>query len=100
MRRRSREIAIRKVNGASTGSIIDLITRSILIVALPSVTLGTLLAIYFGRQWLDQFSMTIDGITARFILAGLLTLIFIVVLAVIFTRMRANDNPTESLRAE
>lgn len=100
MRHRSREIAIRKVNGASTGSIIDLITRSILIVALPAVTIGTLLAIYFGHQWLDQFSITLEGINARFILAGLLTLVFIVALAVIFTRMRANDNPTESLRAE
>lgn len=100
MRRRSREIAIRKVNGASTGSIIDLITRSILLVAVPAVAVGTLAAILLGRSWLEQFSVTVSGVNARFILAGLLTLIFITLLAVVFTRLRANENPTQSLRSE
>ncbi len=100
MRRRSREIAIRKVNGASTGSIIDLITRSILLVAVPAVAVGTAAAMILGRGWLEQFSVTVSGVNARFILAGLLTLIFITVLAVVFTHLRANENPTQSLRSE
>ena len=35
MHRRSREIAIRKVNGASTAEVIEMICRSVMTVAIP-----------------------------------------------------------------
>lgn len=42
VRRRSKEIAIRKVNGAEASSILELLSKDILVVALPAVILGSL----------------------------------------------------------
>ena len=48
--RRSKEIAIRKVNGAEASSIISLLTRDVLHMAVPAVLLGTVSAWYVGDR--------------------------------------------------
>lgn len=53
--RRSKEIAIRKVNGAEATGILRLLIRDILNVSIPSVCIGTLIAYSTGRVWLEQF---------------------------------------------
>lgn len=40
MRRRSKEIALRKVNGASTADVLRLLARDVLWIAVPSVVVG------------------------------------------------------------
>lgn len=100
MRRRSREIAVRKVNGATTTDIIDLICRSTLTTALPAIAIGTALAWYLGRMWLEQFRITLDHIGLRLILSGIITLIIVVAIAVALTWSRANENPVKNLRNE
>ena len=52
--RRSKEIAIRKVNGAEAIGILRLLIRDILNVSIPSVCIGTLIAYSTGRVWLEQ----------------------------------------------
>lgn len=41
VRRRSKEIAIRKVNGAESSTILEMLSRDVLWVAVPAVIMGT-----------------------------------------------------------
>ena len=100
MRRRSREIAVRKVNGATTTSVVELICKSVLYLALPAVIVGTLAAWYLGKNWLEQFAVTIENAGAYFAFSGLVTLIIIMIIAILLTVRRASVNPVENLRSE
>ena len=100
MRRRSREIAVRKVNGATTPDIIELVCRSTLLTAIPAIAAGTALAWYLGEMWLEQFRITLDHIGLRLTLSGIITLLVIVAIAISLTWSRANENPVNNLRNE
>ena len=100
MYRRSREIAIRKVNGASTVEVIEVICRSVMAVAIPAVILGTMAAWIIGRYWLEQFSVQAPSITAMYLLSGIVTLILIALASIGMTLRTANENPSKSLRSE
>ncbi len=100
MRRRQREIAIRKVNGASTVSIVKLICRAVLVTALPAVIFGTAAAWYFSSLWLDQFAVTLDGLWLKFVLSGILTVLIIMIVAAALIIRRASANPVENLKSE
>ena len=56
VRRRSKEIAIRKVNGAEASSILEMLSRDVLVVAAPAVVIGTVLAWYVNGMWMEQFA--------------------------------------------
>lgn len=100
MYRRSREIAIRKVNGASTAEVIEVICRSVMKVAVPAVITGSVLAWLAGRYWLEQFSVQAPSIIAMYALSGLITLVVITLASVGMTLRTANENPSKSLRSE
>ncbi len=100
MSRRSREIAVRKVNGATTGSVVKLICRSVLATALPAVVAGIVAAWYFSRMWLEQFTVTLNNLGLKFILSGIATIAIILGIAVALTVRRASANPVDNLRSE
>ena len=60
VRYRSKEIAIRKVNGAEASGILRLLSENILWTALPAVIIGALLARFIGNKWLEQFSDSVQ----------------------------------------
>ncbi len=99
-RRRSKEIAIRKVNGAESRDIFVLLSRSILRVAIPTVLIGTVLAWFCGRIWQGQFvEQAVVGIAWYVLLfTGLLVLIVSVV--VIKAWRIANEDPVRSIKSE
>ena len=49
MQRRSKEIAIRKVNGAEASSILVLLSKDIFWISLPALVIGTVCAWYMGN---------------------------------------------------
>lgn len=100
MHRRSREIAIRKVNGASTAEVIEMICRSVMTVAIPAVIFGSVAAWLIGRYWLEQFSVQAPSITAMYLLSGIIILILIALASTGMTLRTANENPSKSLRSE
>ena len=55
VRRRSKEIAIRKVNGATPNSIILLISSDLKYTVLLSTVTGIVLSVWLSRKWLEQF---------------------------------------------
>lgn len=56
VRRRSKEIAIRKVNGAESLGILELLSKDVLYVAAPAVIIGIISAAYINGMWMDQFA--------------------------------------------
>jgi len=97
---RTKEIGIRKVVGASEGTVVRLISREFLILVSISLIIAFPLAFYFMRDWLQQFVYRTNLGLFIFILAGLITVV-ITFITIGFQAWRAaNTNPAESLRVE
>ena len=100
VQRRSKEIAIRKVNGAEAGGILELLGRDILWVALPAVLLGVGASAYVNGLWLEMFSVTVPGGWAVYVLVALVNLLVILACVLWRTWHIANENPVLSLKNE
>ena len=98
--RRSKEIAIRKVNGAEASSIIEMLAKDVLVTALPAVLLGTLASWYVGELWMSQFATTMGTTIPYYIMTGFVTLLMIVGVVVVKTWKIANENPVISIKSE
>ncbi|WP_455672863.1 FtsX-like permease family protein [Phocaeicola sp.] len=98
--RRSKEIAIRKVNGAESSHILRLLTRDILYVSIPSVLIGTTVSFFAGKAWLEQFAETIELNPLLFIGAALGVILIIIACVVIRAWKIANENPVLSIKSE
>ena len=98
--RRSKEIAIRKVNGAEASSIIEMLAKDVLVTALPAVLLGTLASWYVGELWMSQFATTLGSTIPYYIMTGFVTLLMIVSVVVVKTWKIANENPVISIKSE
>ncbi len=98
--RRSKEIAIRKVNGAEASNILELLTKDVLCTALPAVLLGTMASWYVGEIWISQFSTTLGSTIPYYLTTALATLLMIVAIVVLKTWHIANENPVVSIKSE
>lgn len=98
--RRGREIAIRKVNGATAWGILKMISKDISYIAIPAIVIGIVVAYYSGAGWLEQF----EG-RARIGLFVFLTaaaFVYVLIVACVLYRAWAvsNSNPVDSLKSE
>lgn len=98
--RRSKEIAIRKVNGAEASHVLRLLIREILYVAVSAVLIGTLVSYIAGVAWLDQFAEQIHLNPLLFVATSLFILLLIVICVVLKAWHIANENPVKSIKAE
>ena len=98
--RRAKEIAIRKVNGASAADILRLLSRGVLLIAVPCVAVGTGVAWYVGTEWLTQFAGQVSISPWHFVGLAVLLLVVIVCIVVLKAWHIANENPVESIKAE
>jgi putative ABC transport system permease protein len=98
--RRSKEIAIRKVNGAEVHHILAMFSKDILYVALPSVILGVWASWYVSRIWIEMFAEQIPLRAFLFISIGALALAVIVGCVLARSWRIANENPVNSIKNE
>lgn len=96
--RRQKEIAIRKVNGATIADVLRLFQTDILRVALPAVVIGAAGAWYVARLWLEQFSEKTALSPLIFIGgAALVTAVILTVVCLGCYRV-ASSNPVDYLK--
>lgn len=100
VRRRSKEIAIRKVNGAEAHSILELLSKEVLMVAVPAVLVGTLAAWYVNGIWMDQFAERVPLNPVVYLLVIVVNLLLIVGCVVWKSWKIANENPVNSIKSE
>lgn len=98
--RRSREIAIRKVNGATAGNIIRLLTGDMVWIALPAILAGIACAYLTGEKWLQQFSEKIALHPVLFLTGSLIILIVVTGCVILLSWKVANENPAKSIKNE
>lgn len=99
-RYKAKEIAIRKVNGASIGEIMLMLNRNVLILLSVAYIIGVPIAYYIVHRWLEQFAYKIPIYWWVFAAAGIL--IFIVTAATIslHSYKAAATNPVEAVKGE
>ncbi len=98
--RRTKEIGVRKVLGASVGSIIGLLSRDFIKLVLLAILLGSPIAWYAMNAWLQDFAFHIDISWWMFAGAGALAIV-IALLTVSFQSIKAAlMNPVRSLKSE
>ena len=98
--RRTKEVCIRRVLGASTISIIGLFGRDFSQMVLAAFIIATPLTWYLVSKWLESFAYRIEPGITSFAVAGIIALAIMWV-AVTFQSLRAaRFNPAQALRNE
>ena len=98
--RRSKEMAVRKINGATVKEIMGIYVAEIMKLSIPAIILGNVGAWFAASAWLRNFSEKIALSPWFFILADV-TIILLVSGCVIVNSLRiSRSNPVESLKNE
>lgn len=99
-KQRTKEIGIRKVLGASVGSIIALISKDLMKLIVLAVLIASPIAYYFMNTWLQGFAYKIQIHWSVFVVTGGFA-ILITLLTVGWQSIKsANADPVKSLRTE
>ena len=97
---RTRGIGIRKVLGASTSGIVNMLSVDFMKLVLISFFIATPVAWFFMYKWLQDFAYRIDIQLWVFIVAGILAMI-VAIATISFQAIKAAvSNPVKSLRSE
>jgi len=99
-RYKSKEIALRKVNGASEKEIMLMLNRSILIQLMISFVVAVPLSYYIVHRWLQQFAYKTPIYWWIFLLACLLVFVITVITVSWQSRKAATANPVEAIKNE
>jgi putative ABC transport system permease protein len=98
--RRTKEIGIRKVMGASTSGIIFLLSKEFIKWVLIANIIAWPIAFYIMNSWLEDFAYRI-GFPYWILIASALIAMLIAIITVISQALKAaNSNPIKSLRYE
>jgi putative ABC transport system permease protein len=97
---RSKEIGIRKVNGATSLNILYLLLTNYLKIILITSAIGIPLSIILMNKWLEKFAFRIDIGVAPLVYTGGLLMAIALVTVGYHTVKSSFQNPVESLRYE
>jgi len=100
LKRRRREIALRRTFGAKMTDVFLLVIREFSALAVPSVLFGEILAVIGARRWLQMFEYRLPLDWWMFVLTGILILAVIYLIEIILTLIIASANPAESFKTE
>jgi putative ABC transport system permease protein len=99
-RRRTREIAIRKVSGAGVGQIIQLLTLKFVKWVMVSFLLACPVAWWVMDRWLGDFAYRVSVNGWIFLLSGAISLAMVMITVGLVTFRAASLNPAESMKYE
>lgn len=95
-----KNLAIRRINGATATDIIRIFVSDITKVAIPFVVLGLIGAWYLAQTWMKNFTVKIELYWWIFVLAGVFIILLTVAVSVLNSMKEAMRNPVKSLRYE
>jgi putative ABC transport system permease protein len=98
--RRTKEIGIRKINGAKSIEIFSLLSREYLIWVCISIIIACPIAWYAMHKWLQNFAYRIEISWWIFTLAGVIALVIAFLTVSLQSFKAADKNPVEALRYE
>ena len=100
IQRRSKEIDIRKVNGAEVPDILRLVSGNIFWTALSAVLVGIVFAYIVSNKWLEQFSDRVSVNGGHFLVVIIIILLLIMGSVIGRSWNVANENPVNSIKNE
>lgn len=99
-KRRTKEIAIRKILGASNLEIINMLNRSFLVLVIVANLISWPIAFILTKKWLEGFAYRIDMPIWPFALATLVSVVIAVCTVSLQARKAAVNNPVDALKYE
>lgn len=100
VRRRRKEIAIRKLHGSPIGAIVFLLSSEFIKVIAKSIIIGVPISYLLMQSWLEDFAFRISLGPQYFVIAGVL-MVFVAWVTIMSQAMKsAKINVAESLRSE
>lgn len=100
LKTRTKEMAVRKVLGATAADLIQLMSYEYLIVLLLGAALAIPLSIYGLREWLSSFAYHVSISPLSYAFTLILILVLLLVTVGIQTLRASKANPAETLRDE
>ena len=98
--RRSREISIRKVLGATLSNIITLLSRDFFVMVLIALVIAVPLGWYLMNNFLQRYTYHIEMKWTVFAIAGIMTIVLALFTVIIRSFKAAHENPVERLKCE
>ena len=101
MARRRKEIAIRKVNGATTSQVLSLLSLNISWVVIPAVITGVAGAVWGGIKYLEMLETMCEPLAWwLFVLGAAIVIIIVYTILIARTWHTANANPVDMIKSE
>jgi putative ABC transport system permease protein len=97
---RTKEIGIRKVLGASVGSIVGLLSKDFIKLVVIALFMAAPVGWYFMNKWLEDFAYRINIGWWIFVVAGVIAILIAFVTISLHAIKAALTNPTKNLRTE
>ena len=98
--RRSKEMAVRKINGATTRDILGVFARDIMKLSALMAVIACIGVFFAARRWLEQFAEKVS-LNPLYFIGGAVLVLAIVLGVVVLNCLRiARANPVESLKNE
>ena len=98
--RRSKEMAVRKINGATVKEIMEIYVVEIMKLAIPAIIMGNVGAYFAASAWLRNFSEKIALSPWFFILADVVIILLVSGCVILNSLQISRSNPVESLKNE
>jgi putative ABC transport system permease protein len=98
--RRTKEIGIRKANGAKSGEIFLLLSKEYMLWVMASIIIACPIAFYTMHKWLQNFAYRINISWWVFAMAGAIALVVALITVGFQSYKAAGKNPVDALRYE
>ena len=98
--RRSKEMAVRKINGATTRDILGTFAKDIMKLSVVMAVIACVAAFFVAHKWLEQFAEKVSLNPLYFIGGSVLVLLIVLGVVVLNCLRIARANPVESLKNE
>lgn len=100
LERRYKEIAIRKVLGASSKGITSLILKDFAVMVIIAAFIASPISYFYGNDWLEEFAKRIEINWILLFIPVVMVLLFTLLLVIVQSYRAASANPVHALKQE